>query len=529
MLLKILVADDISLLGLEKLQSIPDMEVVVRTGMSESEVMQAISNADALLVRSQTKVTERVLSAAKSLQVIGRAGVGVDNIDVLSATRRGVVVINAPDGNTIAAAEHTLAMMLGMSRLIPQAFQSIQSGAWDRKSFVGVELYGKTLAVVGMGHIGAEVAKRAKAFGMRVIGFDPFLSEERARLLGITRATLDEAVSEADFITVHTPLTKETHHLLGKAQFAAMKKGVRVINCARGGIVDEVALAEGLESGRVAGAALDVYETEPFALDHPLRHFKNVIFTPHLGASTVEAQVNVAISVAEEVANVLQGKPFQNAINLPSLSAEQKAYLQPFLTLGERLGSFLGQAVPGSLEDLEITYGGDLADQDVSFIARTVLKGLLGQRHGDEVNYVNAPFLAKAAGLEVREVKQPKSRVYTNLLTVGVTSGKTRHTVSGTLYNGSGPRIVEVDDYLIDAQPEGAMIFTRHQDRPGMIGRIGMILGEADINIASMQVGRKETGGEAVMLLTVDKPVPESAIEKVQTLSGIFAVHRIEL
>lgn len=527
--MKVLVADDISLQGLEKLHSIQDIEVVVRTGMSENELVQAISDADALLVRSQTKVTERVLSAAKALQVIGRAGVGVDNIDVTNATKRGVVVINAPDGNTVAAAEHTMAMMLGMSRLIPQAHQSIHSGIWDRKSFLGVELYGKTLAVVGMGHIGVEVAKRAKAFGMRVIGFDPFLSEERARSLGIVRGELDEAVKEADFITVHTPLTKETHHLLGKAQFAAMKTGVRVLNCARGGIVDEAALVEGLESGRVAGAALDVYETEPFPSNHPLRHFKNVVFTPHLGASTVEAQVNVAVSVAEEVANVLQGRPFQNAINLPSLTAEQKAYLQPFLTLGEKLGSFLGQAVPGPLADLEITYGGDLADQDVGFIARTVLKGLLGQRHGDEVNYVNAPFLAKAAGLEVREVKQPKTKVYTNLLTVAVTAAQGRHTVSGTLYNGSGPRIVEVDNYLIDAQPDGAMIFTRHEDRPGMIGRIGMILGEADINIASMQVGRRETGGEAVMLLTVDKPVPESVIAQVQTMSGISTVRMIEL
>jgi D-3-phosphoglycerate dehydrogenase len=526
---KVLVTDDISPAGLDKLKSVPGVAVDVRTGLAEDELVRLIPAYDALLVRSQTKVTARVIEAGRRLKVIGRAGVGVDNIDLPAATRRGIVVLNAPDGNTIAAAEHTFAMLIASARYIPQADASIRQGRWDRKSFVGVELRGKTLAVLGMGRIGTEVAKRALAFGMRVLGYDPFLTEARANELGVRRVSLETAIAEADFITVHTPLTKETRHMISRDAFARMKDGVRIVNCARGGIIDEAALCEALESGKVASAALDVFEEEPIRPDHPLLRFPNVVLTPHLGASTVEAQVNVAIDVAEEVARVLLGEPFRNAVNMPSLTTEQKAVLEPYLRLGEQLGVFVAQWLSGSVHDVEITYGGQLAEQDVSFVTRTVLKGLLGYRHGDEVNYVNALYLAEQSGLCVREVKQPRSRVFTNLVSLSVTSDDGVHRVAGTLYNGFGPRIVEIDGYSVDAPPEGRILFTRHLDQPGMIGRIGTWLGDAGINIAGMQVGRRETGGEAIMLLSVDKKVPEDVIERIAQMPGIYAVRAIEL
>ncbi|GGJ03292.1 D-3-phosphoglycerate dehydrogenase [Alicyclobacillus cellulosilyticus] len=527
--MKILVTDDISPLGLAQLEALPGASLVVRTGLSEPELMEEIRDADALLVRSQTQVTERVIEAAQRLRVIGRAGVGVDNIDLAAATRKGVVVVNAPDGNTIAAAEHTFAMLIASARYIPQADASIRRGKWDRKSFVGVELRGKTIAVLGMGRIGTEVAKRAMAFGMRVLGYDPFLTEERARELGVIRKSLEEAIAEADFITVHTPLTKETRHMLNRDAFARMKEGVRIVNCARGGIIDEEALCEALASGKVAAAALDVFEQEPIPADHPLLSFPNVVVTPHLGASTHEAQVNVAIDVAAEVVRVLRGEPFRNAVNMPSLTKEQKEVLEPYLLLGEQLGLFIAQLVDGSIADLEITYGGQLANYDVAFVTRTVLKGLLGYRHGDEVNYVNAPYLAEQSGLSVRETKQPRSKVYTNLLALRVRSEDGEHRIAGTLFNGFGPRIIEIDGYSVDAPPQGKILFTRHVDKPGMIGKIGTWLGNADINIAGMQVGRKETGGEAVMLLSVDRKVPEDVLAQIRQMEGIRFVRAIDL
>jgi len=527
--MKVLVADDISELGLEQLRSIPGLELEIRTGLPEAELALAVQDADALLVRSQSKVTETVLEAARHLKVVGRAGVGVDNIDVAAATRRGVIVLNAPDGNTISAAEHTFAMLLAVARQVPQAHASVTKGKWDRKAYLGVELRGKTLAVIGMGRIGTEVARRAKAFEMNVVGYDPFLTDERAKSLGINKDTLDGAIEQADFITVHTPLMKETRHLVNAGMFARMKDGVRIINCARGGIIDELALADAIGSGKVAGAALDVFEEEPFPVTHPLRSFDTVVFTPHIAASTEEAQLNVAIVVAAEVGNILQGRPFQNAVNLPSLSQERKAYLEPYLVLGEQLGAFLGQLHTGAIEAVEITYAGELANQDLSFLTRTLLKGLLEQRYGDEVNYVNAPTLAKESGLHIREIKQAHSGVFTNLVTVTITTPAGPRSLSGTLYNGMGPRIVAIDAYRIDADPHGHMVYTEHNDRPGMIGRIGMLLGSAEVNIASMQVGRKDTGGDAVMLLTVDKPVPTDIIEAIRSIEGVHGVRTIGL
>lgn len=527
--MKVLVADDVSELGIRKLSEVPGVSVVTKTGLSEEQLIQEIAEYDALLVRSQTKVTARVLDAANRLKVIGRAGVGVDNIDLTAATKKGVVVLNAPDGNTISAAEHTFAMLMAVSRHIPQSQASIVAGKWDRKSFVGVELRNKTLSVIGMGRIGAEVAKRAQAFEMTVLGYDPFLTEDRAKELGVVRASLEEAIERADFITVHTPLTKDTRHLLNDEAFARMKDGVRLVNCARGGIIDEAALVRALEIGKVAGVALDVFEEEPVKPDHPLLQFRNVVVTPHLGASTVEAQVNVAIDVAEEVGRVLAGLPFRNAVNLPSLSAEQKAVLQPFLGLGEQLGLFAAQLVEGAVSELEIVYAGQLAEQNLSFLTRTVLKGFLGYRYSDEVNYVNAPFLAEQAGMMVREVKQPKSKVFTNVISLVFKADDGDHRVVGTLYNGFGPRIVEIDGYSLDVSPEGNILYTRHVDQPGMIGRIGTLLGDAQVNIAAMQVGRQQSGGQAVMALSVDKVIPKEVVTEIAAVPGITFVRAIDL
>lgn len=527
--MKVLIADDVSELGIRKLSEVPEVSVVTKTGLSEEQLIAEIGEYDALLVRSQTKVTVRVLDAANRLRVIGRAGVGVDNIDLAAATKKGVIVLNAPDGNTISAAEHTFAMLMAVSRHIPQAQASIVAGRWDRKSFVGVELRNKTLSIVGMGRIGAEVAKRALAFDMRVLGYDPFLTEDRAKEIGVVRVSLEDAIAQADFITVHTPLTKETRHLLNDDAFAKMKDGVRLVNCARGGIIDETALVRALEIGKVAGVALDVFEQEPVTPDHPLLQFANVVVTPHLGASTIEAQVNVAIDVAEEVSRVLTGLPFRNAVNLPALSADQKAALEPFLSLGEQLGLFSAQLVESPVTEIEVSYTGQLAEQNVSFLTRTVLKGFLGFRYSDEANYVNAPFLAEQAGIVVREVKQPKSKVFTNAISVKLNMDDGQHVVVGTLYNGFGPRIVEIDGYTLDVAPQGNILYTRHIDQPGMIGRIGTLLGDTQINIAAMQVGRRETGGQAIMALSVDKPIPEEVVAHIGSVQGITFVRAIDL
>ncbi|MFD1677388.1 phosphoglycerate dehydrogenase [Alicyclobacillus fodiniaquatilis] len=526
---RILVTDDIAKSGIEVLEGVPDVQVDVQTNLSETELLEAIAEADALVVRSQTMVNEAVIAAGKRLKVIGRAGVGVDNIDLEAATKQGVLVINAPDGNTIAAAEHTFAMMISLARHIPAANRDLLGGKWNRKRWVGVELRGKTLAVLGMGRIGTEVAKRAKVFGMQVLGFDPFLTEERANSLGVVKASIDEAVAGADFITVHTPLTKETHHLIGRERLSLVKPTVRIVNCARGGIIDEQALCEALAEERVAGAALDVFESEPLLEDHPLRQFENVILTPHLGASTVEAQENVAIQVAEQVIHVLMDEPFEHAVNLPSLNAQQKAQLAPYLVLAEKLGLFAAHIAQGAPSEMTVTYTGDAAGRDGGYLTRTVLKGLFGFQYSDDINYVNALTFAEEAGLRVKEVRESRGLVYTNEISISFVTENGTHRVGGTLYHESGPRLVELDGYAIDMPIEGNLLFTRHVDKPGMIGHIGTCLGNLRINIAGMQVGRRESGGEAVMLLTVDRALSSDVIAEIAKVDGISMVRAIEL
>lgn len=526
---KVLVSDPISDHGIQQLTEASDIVVEKRTGLSEDELTAIIGEYDALIVRSQTKVTRRIMDAARKLKVIGRAGVGVDNIDLEAATQRGIVVVNAPDGNTISTCEHTFAMIMATARMIPQAYAKTIKGEWDRKSFVGVELRNKVLGVIGMGRIGSEVAKRAKAFGMKVIGYDPFLTEERAEKLGVQLGTVDDVVSQADFITVHTPLTKETRHIISRPQFAKMKKGVRIINCARGGIIDEQALIEALNEGIVAGAAFDVFEEEPPAPDHPFLHHPKIVVTPHLGASTVEAQENVAIDVSEEVLHILRGEPFKNAVNMPPVAPEVLNRLQPYFSLGEKMGSLVAQMNEKPIKQIGIDFSGELAEVDTSQLVRYIVKGFLSRHFGNEVNIVNSLHLAKTRDVHIVRQKSTATKGFTNLITVSVNTGSEERKIAGTLLNGYGARIVEIDRYPVDIAPEGNLLLISHTDKPGIIGRLGTLLGNNDINIATMQVGRRNFGGAAIMVLTVDKPVPKEVQDELLRLGDIHSVREINL
>lgn len=525
---KVLITDPLSEFGIQQLLDAEDVEIVRKTNLSPAELLEIIGDYDALLVRSQTQVTAEVLQAGKNLKAVGRAGVGVDNIDIAAATQAGIPVINAPDGNTISTAEHSFAMLMAVARNIPQAHKKLVDGTWDRKSFQGVELNKKVLGVVGMGRIGSEVAKRAKAFGMSVMGFDPFMTEERAQKMGVIHATVDDICRQADFITVHTPLTKETRHIISTREFAKMKEGVRLINCARGGIIDEKALYEAITSGKVAGAALDVFEEEP-PVDNPLVGLPQVVTTPHLGASTVEAQENVAVDVSEEILKVLRGEPFKNAVNLPSIPAHVMEKVQPYFQLGEKLGHFLAQVTVGSISEVAIKYSGELTDVDTSPLTRTVLKGVLSFRLGEVANYVNAPLLAKVRDITVTEQKTAQNKGFTNLLTVSLKTTQETRTVAGTRLNGYGARIVKIDDFAIDVAPEGYLLYIHHNDRPGVIGRVGSILGENSVNIATMQVGRRDIGGDAIMMLSVDKPLTPELLDTMGELAEVKSVTQIEL
>jgi D-3-phosphoglycerate dehydrogenase len=525
---KVLVSDPISDLGIQQLNDAIDVIVDKKTGLKEDELIAIIGDYDALLVRSQTKVTERIMEAGKKLKVVGRAGVGVDNIDLEAATKRGIVVINAPDGNTIATCELTFAMMMSVARQIPQAYKKTISGEWDRKTFVGVELHAKVLGIIGMGRIGSEVAKRAKVFGMEVIGYDPFLTEDRAEKMGVKLGTVNEIAAQADFITVHTPLTPETRHIIGKAQFAIMKKGVRIINCARGGIVDEVALVESINQGIVAGAAFDVYEEEPPAADHPFLNNPLIIVTPHLGASTIEAQENVAIDVSEEVLHILRDEPFKNAVNMPPVPANVLNVLQPYFQLGEKLGRFVGKLTESAVQEIIVNYAGDLSDVDTTPLTRHIVKGVL-INHLEEVNIVNAMHLAKLREVNIIVQKATTSKTFTNLVTVTLKSKNEEKTVAGTLLSGYGERIVQIDQYPVDIAPDGTMLLISHRDKPGIIGRVGTLLGNNQVNIASMQVGRKVIGGSAVMVLSIDKEASSDVLQELGQLNDLLHVKAITL
>lgn len=524
----ILISDPLSEDGILPLRQAEGFNIVVDTNLNPEQLGERIGEFDALLVRSQTQVTREIIEKGTNLKIIGRAGVGVDNIDIPAATERGIIVVNAPDGNTNSAAEHTVAMLMSLARNIPQAFHALKNQKWDRKSFIGVELKNKTLGVVGLGRIGAEVATRAKGQRMNVIAYDPFLTPEKAEKLGVQFGTIDEVIQAADFITVHTPLLKETHHLINKDAFEKMKDGVQIVNCARGGIIDEEALYDAIVAGKVAGAALDVFEEEPF-LDHKLLTLPQVIATPHLGASTVEAQEIVAIDVSHDVVSFLQGGVVKNPVNLPSVPKDIMAKIEPYFNLVEKLGAFLNDLADGVAEELNIYYSGDLANMTVGPLTRNAVKGLLKSKLGESVNDVNAKYLADRIGIIVNEHKTTKSKGFTSLITVEVKTATETRKVSGTLLNGLGARIVRVDDFVVDVVPEGHLLFIRHKDQPGAIGRVGTLLAAEGINIAGMQVGRSEVGGDAIMMLSIDKHVEEQGVEKLKSLADIYGATPIDL
>ncbi|TDA70678.1 MAG: phosphoglycerate dehydrogenase [Clostridia bacterium] len=526
--MRVLVCDPVAQEGIDFLRQQPGLEVEARPKIAAAELAEIIGDYHALVVRSETKVTRELLERAVNLKVIGRAGVGVDNIDVEAATARGIVVVNAPAGNTIAATEHTIGLMLALARNIPQASRSLQDGVWDRQRFIGVELRQKVLGVIGLGKIGSEVARRARAMEMRVLTYDPYVTSERAQHLGVELSELDRVLAEADFITVHLPLTPETRHLIGRDEIARMKKGVRLLNVARGGIIEEQSLYEALVNGHVAGAALDVFEKEP-ATDNPLVALDQVIATPHLGASTTEAQVGVALEVAREVIHALAGEPVMNAVNIPAVKQELVALLAPYLGLAEKLGQFASQVAPGRTEGLEIAYNGELAQYEVTSLTNTFLKGFLRPILGDEVNYVNAPVVARSRGIKVVERKSTEMLDYANLISVNIVMEQGTREVAGTVVGKGEPRVVRFDGFSVDAALKGLLLVIPHQDQPRIIGPVGNLIGAQDVNIAGMQVGRKEIGGDAVMILAIDARVPKSTLEEIARIEGVRDVMEVEI
>ncbi|HLU23478.1 MAG TPA: phosphoglycerate dehydrogenase [Bacillaceae bacterium] len=525
---KVLVADAISDTGLKALYDHPNYVVDKNPGLAPDALKEIIKEYDALIVRSQTQVTADILEHASNLRVIARAGVGVDNIDVNAATKKGIIVINAPGANTISAAELTMAMMLSLARNIPHAHASTSAGKWERNNFKGVELYEKTLGVIGMGKIGSEVAKRAKSFGMNILGYDPYLTEDRAGEMGITKASLDEIAAEADFITIHTPLIKETRGLVNDDYLAKTKKGVRIINCARGGIIDEAALVRALNSGQVAGAALDVYETEPSTNTELLSH-PNVVVTPHLGASTVEAQEKVAHEVSEEIIEIFETQTIRSAVNMPHVSGETHKKLQPYIDLGDQMGALAIQLLKEAPDKVEITYYGQLSKENTELITRTIVKSILAQHLGDTVNLINAQHLLKDQGVTSNVSKNPKSKGFASYIELTLYRGEAKANIGATLLNGYGARIVKMNDYRVDVRPEPFLLYIKHHDIPGMVGRVGSMLGDYDVNIGTMQVGRSVIGGEAVMVLTLDKAVEPEVINALTAIKGLEYAQFLEL
>ena len=505
------------------------VEVDEITGLSPEELMKIIGEYDGLAIRSSTTVTPEILNAATNLKVVGRAGIGVDNVDIPAASAKGVVVMNTPFGNSITTAEHAVAMMFALARQLPEADASTQAGKWEKSRFMGVELTSKTLGLIGAGNIGSIVAERAIGLRMKVVAFDPFLTAERAVEMGVEKVTLDELLERADFITLHTPLTDQTRNILSAEALAKTKPGVRIVNCARGGLIDEAALKEALESGHVAGAALDVFAQEP-AKENPLFGTPNLICTPHLGASTSEAQVNVAIQVAEQMSDYLVNGGVSNALNMPSLSAEQAPKLRPYMDLATQLGSLVGQLVGDQIKGVAVEVEGAAAELDQKPITAAVLAGLMSA-YSDSVNMVNAPYLAKERGLDVREVRHDREGDYHTLVRVSVTTDEGEKSVAGTLFGSSGPRLVEMFGIKVEADMEGDMLYIVNRDQPGFIGRVGSTLGEAGVNIGTFHLGRRADapGGDAVLLLSIDSPVGEPILWEICNLEGVNPVKALRL
>jgi D-3-phosphoglycerate dehydrogenase len=525
---RVLVSDSLDEKGLDVFRQADGIEVDVNTSLSPAELKRIIKDYDAIAIRSGTKLSADVIEVADRLKVIGRAGIGVDNVHIEAATKKGIAVMNTPEGNTITTSEHTISMMLALARHIPQATASIKSGKWERKRFIGTEVYNKTLGIIGIGRIGKIVADRAQGLHMNVVAYDPFIRPEVITKLGVEMVPMDELLAKSDFITIHTPRTKETINLIDAEEFDKMKSGVYILNCARGGIINEEALCHAIQSGKVAGAALDVFDQEPPA-DSPLLGLDRVICTPHLGASTEEAQVNVAIAIADQIVDYLLRGTIRNAVNVPSVSAEILVHLRPYLNLAERLGSFAGQIIQGGVKEVRLEYTGDVTEYGLEPISVAVLKGLLSPVLSKDINYVNAPILARERGIKVTEAVTEKHEDFTNLISINAVSDVEDLSVSGALLSKNNPRLLRINDLLVEAVPEGDILVVYNEDQPGVIGNIGTTLGENNINIGMLQFGRDRVGGKTVCLLHLDDPVPNRVLEEIRGYPHILRVVQVEL
>ncbi|MBI5100563.1 MAG: phosphoglycerate dehydrogenase [Nitrospirae bacterium] len=525
--MKVLISDNISSKGVEILKK-AGLEVDVKTGMKPDELKACIGQYQGLVIRSATKVTADIIEAASNLKVIGRAGSGLDNVDKAAASKKGIVVMNTPGGNTVTTAEHTMAMLFSVARMIPAATASMKAGKWEKKKFMGVELFNKTLGIIGLGAIGTQVATKARGLEMNIIAYDPFLSEEKAAELGIKKVSVDEIFTESDFITVHSPMTAETKNLINAETINRMKNGVRIINCARGGIVNEKALYDALQSGKVAGAALDVFEKEP-PVDNPLLTVENLICTPHLGASTEEAQENVALAVAEQVADYLVRGTIRNAVNFPSIPSDQVPRLQPYITLAEKLGSFSSQIFEGGATEITVEYHGDAANVNSAPITIAAIKGYLTPILLETVNFVNAPLIAKERGIELKEVKSSEAGDYYSMIALRIKSKNKESYVAGTLFSKKDPRIILIDGFKVEIVPDGVLLLIYNNDKPGVIGNIGGLMGKNDINISRMHFGRESAGGIAISVVSVDSTPSSEVMEEIRKLPNILSVNQISL
>jgi D-3-phosphoglycerate dehydrogenase len=530
MIYKILITDDISSEGLAQLEQAKDVTFEMVIGLTQEELIQKIRGYDALIVRSSVQVTEAVLEAADKLKVIGRAGVGVDNIDVPAASMRGVIVMNTPGANTIATAEHTMTMLLALCRQAPQAYTRLKQGRWDRKSFMGVQLYRKIIGIIGMGRVGAAVAARCQSFGMEVLTYDPFLSDEAAKDLKVKLVSLQELYAQADFITLHAALTPKTQRLIDAKAVTQMKEGVRLVNTARGALVDEEALIAGLQSGKIAGAALDVFTEEPLSPDSPLLKLDNVIVTPHLAASTIEAQHDVGAQIVLQVLDALRGNDFRNAINMPFTDASLLRSMQPYLNLAEKVGSLQAQLAEDVIERVEVELKGEEIQDHIKPMTVAILKGLLEPTLHKSVNYINAPHLIQRHGVTVSQIRGLPTPDYPNLISCRVEwHGGGSRTVAATLFNHDEPRLVQIDGYRVDVRPEGTMLITHSHDRPGFIGRVGTLLGQHNINIATWRTGRTRPGGLAISFISVDSDIPKKVLDLLQEVELVLKYKKIKL
>ncbi|MHB8883359.1 MAG: phosphoglycerate dehydrogenase [Thermodesulfovibrionales bacterium] len=523
--MKVLVSDNISSKGVEILKK-AGLEVDVRTGMKPEELKACIGEYSGLVIRSATKVTAEIIEAATNLKVIGRAGSGLDNVDKAAASQKGIVVMNTPGGNTVTTAEHTMAMIFAVARMIPQATASMKAGKWEKKKFMGVELFNKTLGIVGLGAIGGQVAQKARGLEMNIIAYDPFLSEEKAQETGIRKGSLEEIFTESDFITIHSPMTAETKNLINEKTISMMKNGVRIINCARGGIVNEKDLFAALQSGKVAGAALDVFEKEPPA-DNPLLTLENLVCTPHLGASTEEAQENVALAVAEQIADYLVHGTIRNAVNFPSIPSDQVPRLQPYITLAEKLGSFSSQIFEGGATEIIVEYHGDAAAVNTAPVTIAAIKGYLAPILLETVNFVNAPYIAKERGIELKEVKSSETGDYYSMIALRIKYKGKESYVAGTLFSKKDPRIILIDGFKVEIVPDGVLLLIYNNDKPGVIGNIGSLMGKNNINIARMHFGRESAGGIAISVVSVDSTPSAEVMEEIRKLPNILSVRQI--